>query len=283
MKNILLYIQNELKSFSKTEIQLANYILKQPEKVINMSIKELSIKTGVSCATIVRFCKNIGIDGYSNFKIHLSSNIPSIKDKSYSEIEKNEDINLIIDKLELRLHYSVSGTKKLINKNILEECINILHNASQIQTFGIGASSLVASDIYQKFVRLGLPITFNLDYHIATTSLSVAKEGTIFIGISYSGNTKEILNLIKLAKKRNLKTIIITSDNKSLCAKNADYVLLTEKSVEHTLRTAATISLITQLFVVDIIFFRYVSKYYDDIFENLKISKETLNTIRNQK
>lgn len=283
MNNVLLYIQNELKNFSKTEIQLAKYILKQPEKVINMSIKELSIKTGVSCATIVRFCKNIGIDGYSNFKIHLSSNIPSIKDKSYSEIEKNEDINLIIDKLELRLHYSVSGTKKLINKNILEECIDILHNASQIQTFGIGASSLVASDIYQKFVRLGLPITFNLDYHIATTSLSVAKEGTIFIGVSYSGNTKEILNLIKLAKKRNLKTVIITSDSNSLCAKETDYVLLTEKSVEHTLRTAATISLITQLFVVDIIFFSYVSKYYDDIFENLKISKETLNTIRNQK
>lgn len=282
MNNILLYIQDQLKNFSKTELQLANYILENPEKVINMSIKDLSINSGVSSATIVRFCRTIGVDGYGNLKIQLSSNISSIKDKSYSEIEKNEDINLIINKLELRLNHSISSTKNLIDKNTLDSCINLLHNANQIQVFGIGASSLVSADIYQKFVRLGLPIHFNNDYHIATTSLSVAKQNSIFIGISHSGNTKEIVNLINLAKNNNLKTIAITSDDTSLVAKTADYVLLTEKSSESPLRTAATISLITQLFVVDIIFFSYVSRFYDDIFENIKISKEAINTIRNK-
>lgn len=281
MNNILISIQDRLKSFSKTELKLANYILDRPEKVINMSIKELSEEAGVSSASIVRFCKYIGVDGYSNLKIQLSYNISSIKDKSYSEIEKGEDADLIINKLELRLNHAINGTKKLINHKTLKEIINLLYNAKQIQVFGIGASSLVASDIYQKFIRLGLSIIYNTDYHLAVTSLSVSKPDTIFIGISHSGKTNEIIKLLNIAKNRGLKSIAITSEESSQVGQTADYIILTEKTGESTIRTAATISLITQLFIVDIIFFNYLSKYYDETVDNIKISKQMLNEIKN--
>ena len=281
MNNILISIQDRLKSFSKTELKLANYILTEPEKVINMSIKELSKKAGVSSASIVRFCKYIGVDGYSNLKIQLSYNISSIKDKSYSEIEKGEDVDLIINKLELRLNHAINGTKKLINHKTLQEIINLLYNAKQIQVFGIGASSLVASDIYQKFIRLGLSIIYNTDYHLAITSLSVSKPDTIFIGISHSGKTNEIIKLLNIAKSRGLKSVAITSEESSQVGQTADYIILTEKTGESTIRTAATISLITQLFIVDIIFFNYLSKYYDETVDNIKISKQMLNEIKN--
>lgn len=282
MNNILLYIKDEIKNFSKTEYKLAKFILEYPENVLNMSIKELSEKTSVSSATIVRFCRNIGIDGYGDFKIQLSSNLSSIKDKTYSEIEKNEDIYLILNKLETRFQHNISSTKNLIDKNVLNNCINILHNASQIQTFGIGASALIAQDIYQKFVRLGFHIVHNIDYHVATTCLSVSDENAVFIGISHSGNTKEVVKLLNIAKNKGIKTITITSDINSLVCENTDYILLTEKSGEAPLRIAATTSIIGQLFVVDALFFSYVSTYYDEILKNLKISKETINSIRNK-
>ena len=59
-------------SFTMSESEIAQYVIRQPEKVINSTITAVAKHTGTSEASINRFCKKIGYKGFNGFKIALA-------------------------------------------------------------------------------------------------------------------------------------------------------------------------------------------------------------------
>ena len=66
-----MFTNEMITSFNELEISLYNYIIKNSEKVIYMRIRELADQTHVSTSTILRFCRKINCDGFSEFKVKL--------------------------------------------------------------------------------------------------------------------------------------------------------------------------------------------------------------------
>ena len=75
---IIAQIHNKYKELTDTEQKVASFILSQPEAVTGMTAKELSEQCGTVPSAIIRFCKSIGTDGFSELKI-LPSELPWIK------------------------------------------------------------------------------------------------------------------------------------------------------------------------------------------------------------
>ncbi len=174
-------------------------------------------------------------------------------------------------------------TKSGIDEKTISKLVKEINQASRILAYGVGVSGLVANDLYQKFLRLGKAITYTTDFHIAATEIGNFTPNDILILISNQGMTTEISDLLEVGKSVGIKTVLLTAQPRTAIAKKADLVLLTQDIGEPKIRSGATTSMISQLFVVDVLVFAYISRYSDKVFENLKRSNKTTLIHKNKK
>lgn len=266
---------------ASSEKKIANYILAHPDEIPRMSVKQLSLAADTSTAAVIRFCKAIEVQGFTDLKIHLSVANFNNRRTGYSDISANEPVNTIREKLKGNITQSVTDTINLIDNQRIQRAIDLIQRAPVLYTYGIGASALVAEDISQKWIRIGKHVLFPRDPHILVSSFASAPEQSVFWGISNSGETKEILKLVNMAQQFHISTIGLCQLGKNHLSQKAEVILHTEKSHEAILRSAATSSLHAQLSVVELIFFCYVSHRYAKTYHNILNSKAAIENYKN--
>ncbi|PTK48525.1 MurR/RpiR family transcriptional regulator, partial [Staphylococcus nepalensis] len=143
---------------------------------------------------------------------------------------------------------------------------------------GVGASHIVAEDIFQKFTRAGMNVVHSSDAHIIATTLAGSNnEGTLMIGISNSGQNRETLKLAQVARHYHVPVIGMTSRKDSELANEADECLFHDASSDRSLRLAATSSLIAQLITVDTLFYTYLAKDYTNHIAHLSQTRDAVD------
>lgn len=278
--DILFLIRDKLPTLSKSERNLAEYILAKPEKVIRYTASQLAREAASSPATIIRFTRSIGLNGFTELKLQLSSDIGQQKVEVYTDIDKEDNPDTIKTKLKARIDYVLNKNVACLTNETVEKCVELVENAQTIYIYGVGASSLVAQDMYQKFSRLGKVTIFEQDYHHMAGMMASVGEGSLFIGVSNSGETRETIRLAQLARERQMRVIGLTSFGGSKLADIATISLVSEHEGENPLRAAATVSLMAQLFVVDVFFLSYAAKHYDQTIELLQNTKEAVKKVK---
>lgn len=261
MKSVLFTLNNNLDNFSKSERKVAQFIIDHPQDTIRMSADEISHRAQVSAATVVRLAKGVCEDGLPGLKIRLSAEI-KLDDSLFTEVDPSDDLDTMKRKMEFRVSHAIEQTNQILSTAAIEDAASIIDRADNVYAYGLGASNLVASDFQQKFIRVGKPVSQTLDTHLI--AVGMIKENSALILISNSGQTVEGLRLAKAAKSLNVPVVTITHAPDSPIAKNSTIVLTHDDSGESgTLRTAATTSLMAQLYVVDLLYYSYLTKDFD--------------------
>lgn len=221
----------EQHGFTNNESILADYILKHPHDVLNMSIYDLSKKTHVSNSTIVRLCQKLNLSGFREFKTQLNHHLATTPNDELSvdvnvpflSIDTEFEIANKIASLSLQ---TIQETKSLLNPNDLRQVTKLLSSAENILGIGVSEcfirltafqSKLLKINKYVRLVSLQAEQFYLATY---TTDKDVA------IIISYSGETAEIVNDARLLKKNGTKIIAITSSLTNSLAKYATTTLL---------------------------------------------------------
>lgn len=277
-ENIILQIKSKLSSLSKSEKKLGKYILSHAVETVNDNTSELAKKAGVSPATVVRFCRSIGLSGFSQLKIRLYADASGLDREIYTDITSNEDIAMIADKLALRFNQSITQTANLLETGCIEKITAMVDKSPAIYVYGIGASHVAAEDFMHKFSRIGKPVVHTLDHHLLGSSLINASKDSMFVAISNSGETNEAIKLTQIAKQNGLFTAGITQKRDSTLASIVDVPLIHHGGEAVLLRSAATTSLAAQLFTIDVLYFAYVARHYEEIMHRLKNSKINIQT-----
>lgn len=276
--SIITKMEQGMETFTASEQKIAKYVLKNLREAMNLSIEEMACRSGISKASVVRFCKTLGLKGYQDFKIALSLNTAQNikKEKILHEIINVDDsTRTILDKLSIGSIQAIQDTSSLIDIKSLEDAIEAIHRSDQIQIFGVGASLIVALDAQYKFTRINIPALAFMDHHIQITAAVHLNEKGVAIGISNTGRTKEVIECLKIAKEKGATTIAITQYGKSPIQDVADIVLFTA-NVENNFRSGAMASRIAQLLVIDSLFIGVACKRYDEVIEHLKITRKAL-------
>lgn len=81
-----------IQSLNDLELSLYRYIMKNIEKVVYMRIRELADEAHVSTTTILRFCKKLNCEGYSEFKVKLKLYL-----EENESTKVNNDTSIIVD------------------------------------------------------------------------------------------------------------------------------------------------------------------------------------------
>lgn len=120
MEDILLVIKGMSADFSKKEKELAAYIQAHSRIVPKMSVQKLAQESGVSAATIVRFCRTLGLNGYFELKmlLQLPKKIPLVTVKLKWEKASVKLLRNLSGKIQVRLSLPYRGglSRKLSKK-----------------------------------------------------------------------------------------------------------------------------------------------------------------------
>ncbi len=239
------------------ERKIADFIMNDPQGVLPLSISQLAERCGGSEATIVRFSKKLGFDGYQQMKLALAkeANARPVS----ANITENDSAYDIFGKVCEDIYCSLEKTKKALNQKALEDCCNAILSAEEILVFGLGNSASVATDASHKMFRLGLKAHAYTDNHMQAIAAAHTGERSVVIGISHSGASKDVLQAMQIAKQNGAKTVSITAYGKSPIDKTSDISLHTV-SDETNYRILGLSSRIAQLALIDAVYSYLVCK-----------------------
>lgn len=275
-QNILRLIQKKLSELPQSEQKIGKIILKNPTDIIQMSAAELAKKADSSAAAVIRFSHSIGIKGFTELKLLLSAQSSHFQEMIHTDILPDEGIEQIKKKFYRNTTDVLEETNSSLDNELIEKTADWLADSPSIFVYGLGASHIVAMDIKQKFTRVGKQVFSSQDQHSMAASMAVAEEASVYIGISNSGEKKEGLVLMKLAQELGLHTISLTKETDNSLSLLAEVALKTADTKEAQQRSAATTSLLSQLFAVDIIFYRFITKRYSENIDRLEQSRKAI-------
>lgn len=280
VKGGLVILNEMINNLPPSENKIAHYILNNPEESILLTSLALGEKSQTSSAAVIRLCKSLGFNGFQELKIRVAGDMQAQAVKGYRDIEPNEEYKDIIEKVTSNTIQTLQETMDIMSVKNLKEAVTTLMNAKSILFIGFGASHIAAKDAEQKFQRIDKQAQAIADVHMAATSIANKGPDDVVVGISFSGETSEVVKLLELAKQKNTKTISITKYGNSPVTRFSDIQLFTSAAREATFRSGATSSRIAQLHVIDILFMCLASEEYDKTVQHLDETREAISFIK---
>ena len=146
--------------FTSSEKHLIEFIYQHPNVVVNLSIDDLSLQCHVSQASIVRFCKKLGVKGYSDFKILLAKELTDFalgKEKIPLDIPIAKDASLgeVADTFYTLSRQALESTRNDLNLLDISKAANMIFSSDIVHIYGRGESLILAEDFQYKLMRIG--------------------------------------------------------------------------------------------------------------------------------
>ena len=273
----LVMLNEMVNTLPPSERKIAKYILNHPQEAISLTAIELGKRSSTSGAAVIRLCKSLDLKGLQDLKLRIAGDLQKTTEHGFRDIEPNEPILSIIDKMTNNSIKTIRETAEMLNTEELEKAIRLLKAANTVHFVGGGASNIIAQDAQQKFLRINKNAYAFPDMHLAMTLVATAEKGDVVVAISFSGETVEVAKVLELAKQKGISIISITKYGNSIVSKTADIKLYTSATRESTFRSGATSSRIGQLQVVDILFMGVASLQYEETVKYLDATREAVN------
>lgn len=272
-------IRQKYKDFSKVNKRIADYILKDPSRLLSLTANEIAGNSETSPASVTRFSKQLGFDSWEELKLSIAAKQASSASQGKKDIDPivsaDDSVDMICMKVESLLSATVEDLFYSIDKEALARAIKAIKQAATIHLVGIGASSLTTYNLYHKFNRAGRRAIFNYDSHMTLEFLNYATETDILIAVSYSGLSKEVLIACEVAKSKGTTVIFITSNEGESVKSVSDEVLLVPNN-EHLIRVGAISSIASSMAVGDVLYLGSIQDELEDKVEKNMIATSQL-------
>jgi DNA-binding MurR/RpiR family transcriptional regulator len=259
--------------------RIADYILAQPEKIVSMSVTELSEETGVSEGSIINFCRGIGLSGFQQMKLSLAQEIVQPVQFIHEDLSRDDDMDTICRKVFHSGIQALRDSLSVLRPGDLSRAVDTVRAAKRVEIYGIGSSAPIAEDTHYRMLRIGLDARVVIDSHVQAISASRCDPDVAVLTISHSGATHETVAATRLAKEAGANTIVITNFARSPIQAYADVVLFT-MARETNFRTEAMTSRIAQLCVVDALIAALALADYERSTETLRKTFDVLSIKR---
>lgn len=282
-ENIFAYISNSYYHFTAAEKKVADYVLSHKTGVQYMSISELAEECGVAEATVSRFCRRLKLKGYNAFKLALAkataqeqgtTPIPVMEGQE-EDIGPEDSISDLCRKLYTAHTTAIGQSMALIRAETITRAAELLWNAEKVYCMGQGGSMIMAHEAAHLFSTVSNHFFFVQDSHIQASTAALLTPQDAILFFSYSGSTKDIVELMGLARKRGAKTILITRFSKSPGAAQADLVLQCGSN-EGPFQLSSVPAKMAQLYLVDVLYNEFIRQHSETARANQERIAEAL-------
>ena len=248
-------IKSTLSNLAPAEQRVGKLLLTDPRTFSTLPVTELAERAQVSKPTVVRFCRSMGYEGLSDFKLKLagslSEGVPFIHRNVGAQDNSNDVLVKVIDNtVTAFLKYRNDASSAQIDK--AAEAITLTHKkGKRLEFFGVGNSGIVAQDAQHKFFRLGFHTISHSDGHMQIMSASLLGPGDCLVVFSNSGRTRDLLDSCEIAKKNGATTIVVTASGSPLSSTGK--IHLSADHPESYERFSPMVSRLLHLMIVDVL------------------------------
>ena len=242
-------------SLTKSGAIVADYLVQHAEDAQYLSISSLAKACGVAEATIFRFCRSLGFDGYNEMKIALAkANAMAVP--VALKLEPGVDTQILCTHAYNTAIEALHGTRNALDPAAIDQAATLLQRARQVFCFGQGGSSLLAGDIWARFATISTKFHTSGDSHMQAIAASLMGPEDVVLFVSYSGATRDMMDTLRLAKENGAKVILLTHYNDAPGTALADVVLLCGAK-ESPLAPGSMPVKLAVLFVANVLVLRY--------------------------
>ncbi len=266
MQSFLTLIEQIEKDLPTSERKIAEYVLQNPSAPLQMTMTELSAAAGSSPAIVVRLCKRLNVNGYSDFKLRLSREV-------FANEGKDEEPEQVMDNFydsglstrELIVQYIKFTTKNLSNlesvldPRAIDAAADLIYKSKTVLLIGQGSAEVILSDLQYKLARLGKNIIYSKDVNLQISQAYSMTDDMVAFGISYFGEDSLVNQAAKALKEHGGKLITLTKIGHNHLSRLADVKLQIPAS-GYEFRTGSTLTRILQIFATDVLYSAVLGK-----------------------
>lgn len=268
-------IKEAFPKLRKSEQRAASYILEHMDEMERISLEKLAKKADVSQPTVLRMLKAAGYEGFREAKFaFVEERLQRESSETYDilgmELEKNNQIEDVPGKIIRNTIKLLEDSLQAISAKELKKAVRAIEKAEKVCIFSVENSNTTAVDLMTKLLYLGIECEFNEDYYLQSIRAGHMKASDVAIGISYTGTSRNTVDVLKQAKKSGAVTIAITNFMDTPLTKYADIVILT--SNKQFLYGNDIFSRTIHLAVVDMLYMGLIIEHYDKYEARLKES-----------
>lgn len=215
MERINRFFKENYKTLTKGEKKIAEFVIKNPKKVLMLSALELGKEMGVSDASVLRFAKTVGFNKYTDFRNYIANELTEMSPddrliKNWDSFHTKSDITNKIVNADLK---NLENFLSDVDFAQIDETIEIIDKGKKIYSIGIGSSRPISQFLYWQLKRLGYYTEVINEGGLGLfETLSHLRKGDVIVLFAFPRFLNDEIKAIKLAKERKIKTILITSN-----------------------------------------------------------------------
>lgn len=244
-------IRTGMANLSPAERRVASLVLEQPRTVLNDPVAEIALKAEVSQPTVIRFCRSLGMQGLSDFKLKLAAGLTAAVPVRHSQVRIGDPGSALVAKIFNNTSSAIGKLRDELDEAAIERAIDHLAVARRIELYGVGNSSVAALDGQHKFFRFSIPTNAYIDSHIQLMAARLLGPGDVVVAISKSGNLAETLQAADAALQAGAAVIAITAAGSPLARRAT--VALEVTHPEEGVGYLSMVSRILHLLLIDVL------------------------------
>ena len=252
----------------ETMAKIAAVLREDPKAPLTLSITELAERAGTSAASVTRFCRVLGYEGYSQLRVVIAEDVGrgGAKAAWTADIGRSfgpDDPPDGIRNTLLNTHVvSLQRTASLLDLEAALRVARAIVKSRHLDVYGVGGSALTALEIEARLYRIGINVHTWAEVHNGLTSAAILDSDCIAIGISNTGRTDETIQMLTVAKASGAYAVAMTGNPESPLARIADEVLIAA-APDGYLQPADLSARHCQLFVVDLLYLLIAQSDFD--------------------
>ncbi len=222
------YIQARFDEFSRSQKDVAQYIVDHLDEVAFQTAEELARRANTSSSTVVRFSQALGFEGFPELqgsareeyrRRHARTNggAPAASAEPLFSLDQNEfETALAAD------HVNVEDTARKVSRSDVESAIEAIATAERVLIAGTDQMAFFASYLRHLLMLLDLRAEIVASpSQEALSRLGRIDDQTLVIGLSAGRPHPLVVRAMKIARHRKARTIAITDATLSEIAKLA--------------------------------------------------------------
>ncbi|WP_193224388.1 SIS domain-containing protein [Bacillus sp. B1-b2] len=285
-KECILLARSISPSLGNKERRVTSFISNNYQELAKSTISEVAVHLNVSEATITKVCKKLKCKGFYELKKAIELYVNGQKEEDQndldSEFTRKDSNKVILEKVMLNAILAIQDTLDIVDYVAFDKAAEILRNKSEekkIFLVGNGGSAILCEDFQHKLLKIGIFAHVYKDTHMQFMFTSLVNKGDIVLGISHTGATKNIVQILKLAQLKEAHTISLTNYMNSPITEVSD-VSLVSTAKNHPITGENASARIVQLSILDALYTSLALKDSGGSNKNLLLTSDAVKQYR---
>ena len=219
----IIQIIKEQMNMTERERDICRYILENPEKIEEMSSRELGHATFTSAASVTRFCQKIGVKGFPEFKMQFVRELRTggMEDVSAVTMSERENVVTMVRKAEKIQRQAVEETNKELSYTQLVRIGKLIADASCVDFYVYDMNIYLAKYGCALFFHAGKLSSVHSEINIQGLHAAMPADGHVAIIISHTGKNEQLAEIEKMLHRGGTKIIVISGNRKGVVGQYA--------------------------------------------------------------